>query len=50
MDTLLHLAQAWLEHCREQAEYFDREGEDDTAEKWHEDAETAERIIKRACL
>lgn len=45
-DNLFDLAQAWLEHCREQAEYFDLEGEDDTAEKWLYDANEAERIIK----
>lgn len=44
---MFELAQAWLEHCREQAEYFDLEGEDDTAEKWHADAEAAEKAIKR---
>lgn len=47
MTDTLTLAQAWLEHCREQAEYFDNEGEDDTAEKWHADAEAAEKAIKR---
>ena len=47
MDTILHLAQAWLEQCREEAEFFDSEGEDDTAEKWHRNANEAERIIKR---
>lgn len=47
MDTVFQLAQAWLEHCREEAEFYDSEGEDDTAEKWHRDANEAERILKR---
>lgn len=48
MTDLLELAQAWLEHCREQAEYFELTGDDDTAERWYEQAEDAERTIKNA--
>ena len=44
---LFDYAYAWMHHCYEQAEYFDMEGEDDTAEKWREDAEEAEATLKR---
>lgn len=47
METVLELAETWLEHCREEADYFYKEGEDDTAEKWRTDAEEAEKIIEK---
>jgi len=46
MTDIVKIAQAWLEHCREEAEYFHNEGEDDTADKWREDADEAEAAIK----
>lgn len=44
---IFKMAQAWQEHCREQAEYFYGEGEDDTAHKWDLDAAEAENTLKR---
>ncbi len=44
---ILKLAQSWLEHCREEIDYFFGEGEDDTAAKWNDEAEKASDTIKR---
>ncbi len=45
MENILDLAGKWLEHCKEEAEYYYKEGEDDTADKWNSDAGEAEKII-----
>ena len=41
---ILRLIEKWLEHCEEQRDYFEDEGEDDTAEKWADDV-TEARIV-----
>ena len=46
MTTIVHLAQAWLEHCRDEADYFFSNGEDDEGQQWMSSAEEAEGIIK----
>lgn len=46
MKDILDLAQMWLEHCRDQLDYFTKEEDAVGIDAWTQRAEEAERIIK----
>jgi len=46
MTDIVQVAQAYLEHCRGEAEFFIHEGEEETADMWTQQADEAERAIK----